>query len=228
MYIGRLAMLRDDEATLLDEQERSRAGRYRFAADRARFVLGAVLLRAAAAHVLGVPAASIALDRSCDECGGPHGRPRVIDADTQVSVSHSGDIVAVALTAEGPVGVDVEAVVHRNGSDYREICSSVCTPDEQLFVTGREAFLTFWTRKEAVLKATGHGLRLPMTDVVVTPPEQQPALVSFPAAAVPQCRMADIDAGEWYRAAVAVLTNASVDFAVLDAAPLLRALRTSD
>ena len=226
MYIARLAMLRDHQTALLDEKEQSRARRYRFPADRARFVLGAVLLRAAAAPALGVPAASIAVDRSCDECGGPHGRPRVIGADVHVSVSHSGEVVAVASTAEGPVGVDVEAVSDRGGKGYPEICPSVCTPEEQLFVTGRDAFFTFWTRKEAVLKATGHGLRLPMTDVVVTPPQQQPAVVSFPAAAVPLCRMADVDAGEGYRAAVAVLTNAPVDFAVRDASPLLASLVT--
>jgi 4'-phosphopantetheinyl transferase len=221
VYLARLSMLCDDWSTVLDEQERSRAARYRLAADRNRFLLGAVTLRSVAGHALGVPAASIALDRACDLCGEPHGRPRVIDADVHVSVSHSGNVVAVALTTEGPVGVDVEAVVAGRGADYREICPSVCTADEQFFVTGRDAFFTFWTRKEAVLKARGQGLRLPMTDVVVTPPEQQPNLVSFAGGAPPPCRMSDLDAGDGYTGAIAVLTTVPIDFVVLDAAPLL-------
>ena len=143
------------------------------------------------------------------------------DADVHVSVTHSGDVVAVAVTAEGPVGVDVEMIAPGSESDHHEICPSVCSADERRFVSGRDAFFTFWTRKEAVLKATGHGLRLPMTDVGVTSPEQRPALLAFPGGQVPPCRMSDVDAGDGYRGAVAVLTTRPVDFAVLDAAPLL-------
>ena len=221
VYVSRLALRRDDWATLLDEQEQARAARFRFAADRARFVLGAVLVRAAAGHALGLPPASIAVDRECDRCGEQHGRPRIGGTDLHVSVSHSGDVVVAALTAEGPVGVDVEAVLGRSDTDYREICPSVCTEDEQRFVTGPEEFVTCWTRKEAVLKAVGVGLRLPMTSVVVTPPEQPPRLIELRGAALPPCRMSDLDAGVGYRGAVAVLTASPVEFAVLDATSLV-------
>lgn len=221
MHVARLTMLRDGHIALLDDLERSRAARYHFAADRARFVLGGALLRTVLARALDADAGSIRLDRACERCGEPHGRPRVVDATAHVSVSHSGDVVAVALTAASPVGVDVESIVERPGGDYAELYPSTCTPAEQPFVTSAAAFFTFWTRKEAVLKATGDGLDRPMTDVVVTPPQQAPALVSFTGGAIPPCRMSDVDPGVGYRGAVAVLTEAPVDFAVLDAAPLL-------
>ncbi len=35
--------------------------------------------------------------------------------------------------------------------------------------TGPDAFFTTWTRKEALLKATGHGLASPMTRITLAP-----------------------------------------------------------
>jgi 4'-phosphopantetheinyl transferase len=221
VHVARLGLLRSGHEAWLDDRERTRAARFRQGSDRTRFVLGAVLVRAAAGAALGVPATSIALDRTCDTCGQPHGRPRVVDGAVHVSIAHSGDVVVAAVTGAGPVGVDVEAVAERAGADYREMCPSVCTAEERRSVDGRDAFVTYWTRKEAVLKATGHGLRLPLTQVVVTPPDQPPGLLAFEGRPPPPCWMRDVDVGAAYRGAVAVLTTAAVLLDVVDAAPLL-------
>ncbi|GAB2652964.1 4'-phosphopantetheinyl transferase family protein [Kribbella swartbergensis] len=94
---------------LLDDRERDRIGRCVVEADRARMLLGAALLRVAAGAALGVPPAALTVDRTCSECGGWHGRPTVPGADLDVSVSHSGRVVAVAmLVGRGRVGVDVQ------------------------------------------------------------------------------------------------------------------------
>lgn len=91
---------------LLDDLERERLERMDRAADRGRFALGAALLRVAVAAVTGVEPRSVAVDRTCADCGGAHGAPRV--AGARVSVAHAGPLVLVG-TADVAVGVDVES-----------------------------------------------------------------------------------------------------------------------
>jgi hypothetical protein len=69
------------------------------------------------------------LHHTCPQCGGvDHGRPYV-DAPLDVSIAHAGGITIVAVSDQGPVGIDLEAAAD---------------PD--------------WVRKEAVGKAYGTGL----------------------------------------------------------------------
>lgn len=76
-----------------------------------------------------------------------------------VNISHCRKAVAVAVCAEGPVGIDVECR-RRIGDGLME---RVCTEDELAAVHSAEdpvmAFLQLWTRKEAVLKMRGTGIQ---------------------------------------------------------------------
>jgi 4'-phosphopantetheinyl transferase len=218
IYLARLWPPRPEQLALLDESEQARSARFSRPADRDRFTLGAVLLRLAAGQQLAVPAASVRVDRCCADCGRQHGRPVLDGAGIHASVSHSGDCVAVALTAAGPAGLDVEAVT---GLDYEPMLAAVCTPAEREQVRSAADFYSYWTRKEAVLKATGEGLRRPMTDLTVSAPADPPALTTLAGRAPPPCQLADIPAGAGYRAAAAVLTAGQVEFSVTDAAQLL-------
>jgi 4'-phosphopantetheinyl transferase len=224
VYVARLSDLRPAHLALLNDTEQARAQRYRLAADRDRFRLGAVLLRAAASRHLGVPPAGVAVDRTCGRCGAQHGRPQLPGGGLHASVSHSGDVVAVALTRAGPVGVDVEAV---RTIDFAAIAESVCTPAERPDIRTDADFYTVWTRKEAVLKATGEGLSRPMTDLRITRPGSAPALLGLAdplgrTSGPPlPCQLADVFAGDGYRACVAVLTADPVNVRTLDAGELL-------
>jgi len=218
VHVGRIQDLRAAHLTLLSAPELARARRYRLAADTDRCLLGAVLLRVAAARHLGIRPADVAVDRSCDSCGAQHGRPQLPGSGLQASVSHSGDVVAVALTSAGPVGVDVEAV---RSIDFAAVTERVCTPGERNHVDGATDFYTFWTRKEAVLKATGEGLNRPMTDLEVTPPRSAPVLLRLGAGAPPACQMSDISVGNGYQACVAVLAADAVTISTLHASELL-------
>ena len=221
IHLARLTGLRPAHARLLDDAEQARSARFRQTADRDRFVLGAALLRLAAAPHLDVPAAAVRVDRSCAQCGEQHGRPVLAGTPIQASVSHSGDCVAVALTGAGPVGVDVEAI---GAADYRPVLPSVCTAAERAQIRSAADFYCYWTRKEAVLKATGEGLRRPMTDLLVSPPAADAALLALAAGPAPACQLADVQAGPAYRAAAAVLTREHVTFEVAAAGPLLAGL----
>jgi 4'-phosphopantetheinyl transferase len=209
VYLARLSQLRPRHDSLLSGPETQRAARYRLQADRDRFVLATALLRIVAACQAGGDPAELEVNRSCERCGAQHGRPRLPGTGLAASISHSGDVVAVALTAGLPVGVDVEAISAR---DYEPLVPRVCTAAERQFVRTAEDFYAYWTKKEAVLKATGTGLRTPMTAVTVTPPGTAPVVEG-----VEPCRLATISAGAGYAAAVAVLTASPVTFDVSDA-----------
>jgi len=218
VYLGQLHNLRGLDLSMLDSSEQARAPRYRLADDRDRFLLGAALLRTAAGHHLGVRPADVSVDRTCPWCENQHGRPVLAGTGLHASVSHSGDVVAVAITVAGPVGVDVEA---GRAIDFGAVTDSVCTPAERACVAGAGDFYAYWTRKEAVLKATGDGLRRTMTDLSITPPGSAPVLLALGSDAAPACQMADISAGDGYHSAVAVLTARPVAFSTHDASSLL-------
>jgi 4'-phosphopantetheinyl transferase len=123
---------------LLDERERQRIDRVVAEADRARTLLGAALLRIAVAAMLGRSPKSVMVDRTCSGCGGWHGRPTLPGTDLDVSVSHSGRVVAVAtLVGGGRVGVDVECVRDRPLSEV-----VAWTIDEARFKAGGGSDLT--------------------------------------------------------------------------------------
>ena len=136
------------------------------------FLVGAVLVRCLAASVLGSSPGDVAVDRTCRDCGKPHGRPVLTEPTTghglQVSVSHSGGLVGVAV-ARHPIGLDVEARDRR--VDLLSIASVFLSPVEldALESAGLgedpEHLLLWWTRKEAVLKLLGTGLRQQPTSV---------------------------------------------------------------
>ena len=219
VHLATLRCLEPHHHALLDEQEARRRSRFRVDVDRDRFTLATVLLRALVAQRTNVDFATATIDRTCDICGKPHGRPRLAQPGLEASISHAGDVVAVALTTAGPVGVDIEVVAP---GEYESLIASVCTQDEQEFVRGPRDFYAYWTRKEAVLKATGEGLRRPMTDLVVTAPDTAPSLLALaPATSPPICHMADVPAGDDYVGSVAVLDADAVEFTMIDATGFL-------
>jgi 4'-phosphopantetheinyl transferase len=168
VWWGHPAALADAGRELMDAVERRRMAKLRRHDDQARFAAGCGIARLALAAFLGCPPAAVVLDRTCWTCGQPHGRPRLrppVGASLDFSVSHSGDRVAVALTIGMRVGVDVEAI--RSDLPVEAMAPSVLSAKE-LDAFGRVApqdrtrrLLESWTRKEAVLKALGVGLRIP-------------------------------------------------------------------
>lgn len=106
-----LAAADRDLLGVLDVGERARVESLDRPADRGRSLISAAMLRAAVAAHLGIAPADVVVDRTCAECGGPHGAPRIVGHATavpSVSVSHSGLLAVVALDPRGPVGVDVQ------------------------------------------------------------------------------------------------------------------------
>jgi 4'-phosphopantetheinyl transferase len=170
---------------LLADVERIRRDGFRATDDRNRFTVGVVLCRLLLAVNVGVAADQVVVDRTCDECQQPHGRPRLADpaSPLRVSVSHSGDVVAVAISAVGAVGIDVERLPAQVG--VARAASLVLSPAEAETVRAcaaadrDRAFMRYWTRKEAIVKATGDGLRTPLSGLTVSPWDRPPRLLAW-------------------------------------------------
>ena len=204
-------------AVLLDEAERRRWAAFRRDEDRERFLTGCVLAKTALARYTGQRPADIRFDRTCARCGQPHGKPALAGGGPGHSVAHSGDLVAVAV-ARAQVGVDVEQVDGRphllgGDGDPDALARLAMSPAEQTLLATvppsarARAFLVAWTRKEAVTKATGDGLRAAFSEVVVAADAGPPRLVSWPGPRPPQSvSLLDLDAPDpGYVAALAVI-----------------------
>jgi len=220
---------------MLDGIERDRHDAYRQTVDRARFLTGRVVAKAAAGAALGIDPVKVALDSTCPDCGRSHGKPHVVAPPgftgvlPELSISHSGNLVGVAMTAGQPVGLDVEQ--ERDVQIEGLVRMTLSTGEQTAWTTvplpDRDAaFFTYWSRKEAILKATGRGLAIGMTRITVTPWDQPPSVLDSQASEVDKAtmRMAQLDAGSGYRACVAVITPDDLDVTVHDADPVVAEL----
>lgn len=99
---------------------------------------------------------------------GPTGKPSLTFRDGRpqplhISVAHGGGLAVAAACDHGPIGVDVEHV--DGGRALLPIARRFFSTDEHDTLTRCGAdertalFHQWWTRKEAVLKCTGDGLR---------------------------------------------------------------------
>lgn len=192
---------------LLSTVEVGRAARLRRPEDRVRQVLGATMLRLATAQVTGAAPEAVTVDRSCPTCAEPHGRPGLPGTGLHASITHSGDLVGLALTRVAPVGLDVERI---SDVDIEGLGRTVLHGSERSAPLDHHAFFTYWTRKEAVVKATGDGLRAALAEVRVSGPAEPPAVLAYPGRAELPAVLVDLHPGEGYRAALAVLTDAPV------------------
>jgi 4'-phosphopantetheinyl transferase len=143
-----------DALSLLTDAERERHAAFRFPADAATFLAAHVLVRECVARVLRTGIGAVTIVQACDRCGSmAHGRPSVLEEPgLAVSFSHARGHVA-AVAGPGPLGIDIEPV----RSVAEPLFDHVLTPAEAALVRAapdpRLAFLHFWVRKEALIKA---------------------------------------------------------------------------
>jgi len=120
--------------------------------------------------------AELVLDRSCRHCGDSrHGKPRLVDPGllrgSDFSIAYSTRLAVIALCSTGEVGVDCEdgAVPDRlpaTGSARWYFSPLEIAKLESLAPRERRVALwRAWVRKEALAKACGWGLFLPLRRV---------------------------------------------------------------
>ena len=135
--------------------ERQRLAALRRPDDQDRFLRARGGLRRLLAAELGCPAAAVPLVVAA------HGKPHC-PGGPAFNLSHSGDLIVVALHRHCPVGVDVERL--RPRLDWPPIARRVLSEGQQRALAARPeaerpaAFLQLWCHHEAGLKAGGWGL----------------------------------------------------------------------
>ena len=202
---SRVAALHD----LLAPDERARAGRFVFEADRRRYIVARGVLRTLLGRYLRVESTALLFRYGAHDkpslAGTPGGR------DVRFNLSHSYGWALHAFAVGREVGVDVERIRPETDivgvAEYSfspvEVASLMSVPEGQR----REAFFNCWTRKEAFIKAHGEGISLGLSRFDVTlRPDEPAALLRFdqdPAEAA-RWSMRALDAGAGYKAALAV------------------------
>jgi 4'-phosphopantetheinyl transferase len=219
---------------LLDQAERKRRNGL-LQDDRERLTVGAALTRLVLACHLDCPAEELRLDRTCRACGAQHGKPRLRKGagNLQFSIAHSGSRIAVAVIRGAPVGVDVEQIPSNPEPDFDAVVTEVLSEEERSTfkrLPSREkvpSLLAYWTSKEALLKATGDGLRIPMATITVSEPGKPLRLQQWSAMTRPfdVVALQRLHPGPGYVAALAVLRLPTVRVQELDAGELLAMAR---
>lgn len=199
-------------AAILSPDERLKAARFRFEIDRHRFLQRRTALRSILARYLDVAPRDIAYALNA------FGKPEIAQpagARLAFNVSHSEGIALIAVAKATLLGVDIERlkpVAEAESIAARFFAASEAAVLASLDVRDRaEGFLNAWTRKEAVVKALGGGLSIPLDGFEVSlAPADPPALLrcAFDPQLERTLRLARFDCCSGYVGAIAAGPNA--------------------
>lgn len=157
-------------ATTLSPDETARANKFKFERHRNRFIAGRGALREILAVYLGANASELSFDYSTN--GKPSLAGRFAEMGIHFNLAHSEELALVAVTRIGIVGVDVERV--RSVKDLDHLVARFFSERENKAfqkiseAEKQAAFFNLWTRKEALLKATGEGITRSLSLVEVS------------------------------------------------------------
>jgi 4'-phosphopantetheinyl transferase len=147
-------------ASLLPEGLRKSAIRFRHWQDRQTSLFGKFLLICALQN-MGVDADLSQMKYTANS------RPFFNDT-VDFNISHSGTSVICAISDQVKLGIDIEEPAE---IDIRDFERQWCAQERQQIALAENThaeFYRMWTRKEAVLKAAGVGLSVPLQHINVT------------------------------------------------------------
>lgn len=152
----------------LSADERDRAGRFHFAEDRQRFVVGRGVLRHLVGRYLDQPPGEIVFTYNAwGKPGLPAGVP------IEFNSSGTAEMALYAFSGGAVLGVDIEQV--RADFEWEEISAAFFDPAETAYLARlpiperHRVFYRHWTIREALVKAQGVGLSEPLPAFDFTP-----------------------------------------------------------
>jgi phosphopantetheinyl transferase len=146
--VPRSASAAPADDTLLSADEKVRAARFIFEADRVRWTRARSSLRTILSECSGIPAGEIRF------VTGEHGKPALAgETGIEFNLSHSGSWAMVAVTRRVPVGIDIERI--REKVNIASLLEKLGVRD---LPSGVENLFHVWTRREAMTKALGGAL----------------------------------------------------------------------
>lgn len=165
VHLWRMELDTDDHTlrrylAFLSEDERDRAGRFRFETDRRRFIARKGAQRVILARYFGMEPRGLQFRYTAE------GKPFLESSSRlppiQFSASSSDALGLLAVAYDRRIGVDLEQ--KGRTIEYEEIAASFFAPSEVNLIDSlpeakkADAFWACWTAKEAYLKAAGRGL----------------------------------------------------------------------
>lgn len=148
---------------LLSEEEKIRCSKYINEAEKIRYTCNHRFVRKVLAKYLNLPAAHV--EFSVAELG----KPFVKNSNLFFSYSYRTTFALLAISKEHEVGVDIEKIkVLQDAPTFASFSFSE-REKEIIFKSAAENFqdtlFTFWTFKEAIIKALGVGLNADLTQI---------------------------------------------------------------
>lgn len=148
---------------MLNDEETGRHQRFIFTRHRHQFLVARALVRSALGKYLGMAPAAVAFTRN------GHGKPLLAgDVPLQFNLTHTNGLIALAVTRQDTVGIDVEYLSRQ--ADIVNLAQRYFSPLETQALydlpvqAWNQRFYDLWTLKEAYLKACGTGLSTPLRD----------------------------------------------------------------
>lgn len=218
----------DDFAALtavLDDGERRRAERVLKAWDREPFIAAHTLLRAALSTFVARPPSAWAFVQV------GHHKPTIYGEDfagLRFSLTHCPGFAACAVARGGEVGIDVEPLrpvldvdAYRRvlSTEERHALNAVRPPDAD------RLFWRIWTAKEAIGKATGHGIAERLTAFTVTPTTSGFALTGD--VPLPNGTVRALECGPGHVGAIATESDIEIDVRHVTVGDVFALLRRS-
>lgn len=191
-------------ARFLTHDEQLRADRFYFEHDRRRFIVARGKLRLLLSRHFQIAPAAIVFGYM------KNGKPFVAGNSTQIhfNMSHSEECALYAISKRCRLGADIECLnrnIDWHGLVRRFFTNREFSALQQLpAFTRKRAFFTSWTRKEAILKATGDGLSIPLDQFEVTvDPDAEPRILAASSLRIHDWTLYSTDVGSDYFATVA-------------------------
>lgn len=166
--IGQLKQL----SSYLNDDERVRAAGYKLDAPRTQFILARGFLRRTLSGYVGAPPESLRFGTTANE------KPVLLDQQIPRShfhfnLSHTANVIALAIANDREVGVDVEQLQIRRSMGAIAKQQYHIAEQEQLAEASEEeklsTFYRIWTCKEAYLKGLGLGFAQSLTSFAMVP-----------------------------------------------------------
>lgn len=148
---------------LLSKQEQERCAAYLNDAEKIRYTCNHRFVRQVLSRYTGLSPREIVFSHA------QHGKPFIKGSDIFFSYSYRADQCLLAVSRQEKVGVDIEKMkTLQDLHTFADFCFS--EQEKQIIFGSGEALLqdtlfTFWTFKEAIIKALGVGLNTDLTHI---------------------------------------------------------------
>ena len=147
---------------ILSVDELNRANRFHFKKDRFRYVFTRSMLRVLLSRYL--ISSPLQIKFQYNNYGKPHLKRNIHYSNIEFNVSHSDQLVLIAVSGNGPIGIDIEK--KRYFKNYLEIINGFFSQKEKDILSNipnderLHYFYALWSRKEAYVKALGGGMSI--------------------------------------------------------------------